>query len=486
MNRRLFLCTLGLALTLTTATALAHRRQVHSLRTPHLIIAKDSAYQIERVEPVLTRKIGLVSPDPQGRFVLVVQRLHPDPKWSPEVGGISLSFGEEKLWLYDALRHTTKLLYRVQDDESSKLHHGTNQITWFPGTRRALIVQLDIQELSEKRLAAKTRYGLFDAERGTLRWLSGLPEEIIASQVVPGLPGILLTGESDAFDTEPSKQNPKVRYYCLVKPDGTFMPVIKLPEEEGLDPKLQTAFGDGTNVRGISADGKRLYLLSSYTKVLGEKFIAGKKWIALDLAQGIATPLAEAPKDLLIDTERGPRPPEQALRLLPDSVALTGESGFTTDTNALWLAATQPSQDQSIAQALVAAEFEPGSGQLLPDLSAVLYKHDEALYAAPIKKLDSAALAALQKEWALIYANIIARALSHQPELPPDAASAKTTLLSRLKKREIIAGFVYTYKGEPVAHPAPKNGGIVLGYIPAPGGRAVVYSGGRVEWAPAP
>lgn len=65
----------------------------------------------------------------------------------------------------------------------------------------------------------------------------------------------------------------------------------------------------------------------------------------------------------------------------------------------------------------------------------------------------------------------------------PDATDLENKILPYLKDRGILAGFVYTHAGGPTSQITdPAN--TELGYIPGPGGRAVVMADGSVRWVP--
>ena len=101
MNRRHFFLTLGLGATALAATATLARKQSSGSRPPRIVTTKTNAYLIGKIEPVLTGKIREVKPAPGGRYALITQDLRPEP-----TDGVKLPFGEQKLWLYDALRRT--------------------------------------------------------------------------------------------------------------------------------------------------------------------------------------------------------------------------------------------------------------------------------------------------------------------------------------------------------------------------------------------
>ena len=64
---------------------------------------------------------------------------------------------------------------------------------------------------------------------------------------------------------------------------------------------------------------------------------------------------------------------------------------------------------------------------------------------------------------------------------PPAGDGLKDTLTPYIKNASTFPGFVYTLNGGPVKDikdPATT----MMGYIPGPGGYAVVYADGHVQW----
>ena len=210
-------------------------RQQTLPRASRIVTTKDAAYLIGKIEPVLTGKISEVAPAPLGRYALIVQDIRPEP-----TDDVKQPFGEQKLWLYDALRHTTKLIDRVQDDPATQTYQSIVHLLWFPGTKCALVSRAGIRSLPGTKLDVKGQIGIFDVDRGVIRWISGLPAQLVMVREVAGLPGILLTWGPD--ETSMS------RSYSVLTSDGSLTPLAKL------------VANGSVRVLGVSPDKKRLFL----------------------------------------------------------------------------------------------------------------------------------------------------------------------------------------------------------------------------------
>uniref|UniRef100_UPI00375068B5 hypothetical protein n=1 Tax=Armatimonas sp. TaxID=1872638 RepID=UPI00375068B5 len=375
MNRRHFFLTLGLGAAALAATATLARKQSSGSRPPRIVTTKTNAYLIGKIEPVLTGKIREVKPAPGGRYALITQDLRPEP-----TDDVKDQFGEQKLWLYDALRRTTKLIDRVQDDPATQTHQDIVQMLWFPGTKRAIVFRVGIRSLPEMKLDVKGQVGIFDVDRGVIRWISGLPAQFMMAREVTGLPGVLLIwGPDDAS---------MPRFYSVLTSDGTLTPLAKLVSNGNV------------RVLGVSLDKKRLFIRMATFEKLEERFVRKETWATIEISQGTVTPLSAAPKkeEMISNTLEKPAP-KLALTLSADAAKLTGQAGRSANTNALWLEAREPGPEKKFVRGLVAAEAE--SDYLLPDLSTVLYTHDDVLYAAPIVSLDRLAFEKMMKELAM-------------------------------------------------------------------------------------
>ncbi len=468
MNRRHFFLTLGLGATALAATATLARKQSSGSRPPRIVTTKTNAYLIGKIEPVLTGKIREVKPAPGGRYALITQDLRPEP-----TDGVKLPFGEQKLWLYDALRRTTKLIHRVEDDPAKATYRNISPLSWFPGTKRALIVQWDMQHLLSDNPDIKSQFGIYDVDRGTIRWLTGLPTALLRMREMTGLSGFLLSGST--------KETPKTQLYTVLQADGSYSPLAKQVFLEGIF---------AVHGISISPDAKRLFLRTTTFEKVEERRVRKDTWVTIEIAQGTVTPLSEAPKDKDMITYVVEKPaPKLALTLSADAAKLTGQAGRSANTNALWLEAREPGLEKKFVRGLVTAEAQ--SDYLLPDLSAVLFTHDDALYAAPIVSLNRLSFEKMMKELAMRNAKqaglgLMMYAQDYDENLPHDPASVKDAIVPYVKNNDVLADFVYTYSGPTNQSKIEKPSETALGYIPSPGGRAVIFADGHVKWEPMP
>jgi hypothetical protein len=464
MNRRIFLSTLGIAALAATAT-LAHKQTTP--RISRIVTTKDSAYLIGKIEPVLTGEISEVALASQGRYALIVQDVRPEPTEQ-----VRQPFGEQKLWLYDALRRTTKLVHRVQDEPENGTHKSILQLSWFPGTKRALIVSVGERTLPDGKADVKSQFGIYDVDRAAVRWLSGFPATLITPQQINGLSGFLLTGALEGGS--------KTRLMAVLQADGNLSPVVKL-ETSGF-----------ASVRGLSLDKTKLFLRVVTMEKQPERqaLLQREKWVALEIGQGLVTPLAQAPpKEEMIARSSEPSEPKRALALANDAAKLTGAAGRSATTNALWLEASEPRGDKKFARGLVTAEAE--SNYLLPDLSAVLYTHDGALYAAPLAFLDRLAFEKLLKQLAMTNAKqvgigLMMYAQDYDENFPNDPSRVRDAVMPYIRSSDVFAEFVYTYSGPTGLGQIAAPSTTTLGYISGPGGRAVIFADGHVKWEPTP
>jgi hypothetical protein len=466
MNRHHFLSYLGLGAVALTATATLAHRQGRS-RPPRIVITKTNAYLIGKIEPVLMGKIEEIAPAPTGRYALITQDPRPEP-----TDEIKAPYGEQKLWLYDALRRTTKLLHRVQDDSVKGIQHRMGGAVWFPESKKAILQQVSGPTLLDEKSMPSYILGLVDVDRSAVRWLTPPTNKMLSIQNLPGISVLLCQEIGTEF--EPTKR------YCFLSSDGVFGPMFTIGGGNPLFPS------------GLSADRKSLlFMETTFRRVVGqEKPLREDHWYAVQLSETQVTALKEKPQDHIpfsqVDTK-----PKSPLAIAADTAKLTGGAGRSADTTALWLEASEPGPEKKFTRALVAAEADSQSVELLRDLSAVLYTHDDALYAAPIASLDRVAFEKMMRELAISNAKqtglgLMMYAQDYDENFPHDPSNVKEAIYPYIKSNDVIADFVYTYKGPLELSKIEKPAETAMGYIPSPGGRAVVYADGHVKWEPTP
>jgi hypothetical protein len=375
MNRRNFLSILGvIPCAFSTEVTVGTRAYgIARMSPPRTVATRDKTYRLGKVEPLLSREIESVDPDPEGRYALICQDLR--PKATPEE---PQPFGENKLWLYDSRRNTTRLLIRLQDNPSQNIYKGLQEVKWLPEERRALIKQITVQRIPLSgqgpdafRTEITSQITIYDPIKGSLRPLLTLPNTYVSLEQLPGLAGILVTSYPE--------QTPATRSFRIVSGDGRFSPLATIASSAGFP-----------DVEGVSADGTRLFVLSTiYEKSAQGESTRKETWQSIEISTGTVTLLNERPTaETLLSPPR--KTPEPSLVLREETVLLTGKSEQSAYVNALWLEASRPEPKRQSNYVLVAPQIDQSARYLLPDFSAVLYLHDQALYACPITSVDSA------------------------------------------------------------------------------------------------
>ncbi|WP_395142098.1 hypothetical protein [Armatimonas sp.] len=373
MNRHAFLLQLGL-------TAFFVNEEGDS----KLVMTQDAAYRIGEIEPLLTKIVSKIVEAPGGRWVLIEQNAH-------RPNGDFETFGGQ-IWLYDVLRQKLTQIYQVEEKPDDHTMAKIYISHWFPKSAKAIISQRIYQVFPDDGkdypyVPPTETYGLVDAERARLRWLSLPTEDFYKAEPLPGTDLFLFSGSR-----EPGYQ----RLFCFLSPNGNFSPVAE-------------AGGLGTEPIGLSRDGQNL---------LCEEKIKGTppqtNWYSIRLRNAHVTALTQKPEDLVSLEELAKRnTPSLPLTLTRDHSRLVGTEGRSAATIALWLEAMRPRQDKRYARGLITTETNgetatdivpaidepPPYGWpapvLLPDLSTVLFTRDGALYRAPISRLDPRSYARL-------------------------------------------------------------------------------------------
>jgi hypothetical protein len=126
-----------------------------------------------------------------------------------------------------------------------------------------------------------------------------------------------------------------------------------------------------------------------------------------------------------------------------------------------------------------------------PTLNAVAYIQAGVLFMRPTIRIQADEFRkALLERWkseALMNAKQVGTALmiygSDYDDMLPDGNDLVNKVMPYVKSADILSSFVYTFPGGDsgkIKDPATTE----LGYIPGPGGRAVVYADGHAKWIP--
>jgi hypothetical protein len=481
MKRRLFLLTLGLV-TLWGKRVQARRQQGQLeqvdpgegnalIKRQKIVATKEAIYRIGKMEPVFTGNIfRLVSAAPVGRWALFVQDLRPESTDKTVYVNNQTgwqTFGEQKLWLYDANRRSLTLIYRVHDDPDTRTYRDFIGPTWFPNSNKALFtiseyrVQTD-PDKSEKAIFLPDSHGIADVERARFHPVS-IPFDVCLTSRDGLGPNLLwLFGYN--------KDNKNTLLTCFLRADGTFSPVATLYPDKPVD----NGFGINDNC-GLSKDGQ-----SAIVSLQPDD--TGDKWYSVRLRDTQVVLLAEQPKDVVYHPESLP-----ALSLDTDlGETVSGKEGRLATTDALWLEATRPRPDKLFPRGLVTPSVDHylsvNFNVVLLDLSAVLFSLDDTLYAVhlttvdPLFFRDQVMSNASQIVWRLLeYAK------THDNNLPFDTHEIEEALAT-VDHTGPLAEFVYTYKGPTDLSKIANRKETALGYIRGPGGRAVVFADEETKW----
>lgn len=247
----------------------------------------------------------------------------------------------------------------------------------------------------------------------------------------------------------------------LLRADGTLSDSIPLP----VDVTNALRYGK----REWSRDGRQLFWQD----------LPNGEWHVLDLTTGTVTPSASPPQG-----QRQPAEQPQALRIRVMGQAVgTGE--YQAQTKALWLEGEK-------SRALVCADVE--FAKLSPRGDAVFYVTQGAGFVAPLLRAPREVYeqARREAEQTAIIANAkqIALALlmyvqDYDERFPPGNMDIQSVLMPYVKNEMIFnfpgTNFVYLMDGQTLQS-IDRPAETMVGYIQAPGGRAVIWADGHVTW----
>ncbi|MCH8274463.1 MAG: hypothetical protein IH851_06720 [Armatimonadetes bacterium] len=208
------------------------------------------------------------------------------------------------------------------------------------------------------------------------------------------------------------------------------------------------------------------------------------RFFSFDVKTGALTQLQEEPKRFAAEAADHPL----RLRTLSVTTVLQGTSRAVTQ---LWLESpTQSEMQRALVCADAGYDREQQAGRLSPKVDGVLYLSQGAAFVKPLVRTSREALleAARKTEISRIVSNAkqVAQALhiytaDNDDTYPDPGEDIVGLLFPYLKMESAFEGFVYTFSGGP-ARDIQNPSTTVMGYIPGPGGRAVMYADTHVRW----
>ncbi|MGC4044516.1 MAG: hypothetical protein QM758_12045 [Armatimonas sp.] len=343
MTRRNAL-TLGLT-GLVSATAWA--RQTEKTPKNKRILASDGQmYQLGATEQVSAPGTSVLGVAPKGRYLLSVydKRATPAPRrkgaYIPPLRILSL---------WDTKLRRAKTLWRYQETAESQIYT--------PHLRAWLSPTVALLEYDYATHATESVMLVVNCGTGTVSTvplLSGY--QTLHVNINPTQPSVFVCRVSEA-ESEQKKE------ILLIGASGLMK---------------QRVISGGVSLIGWSRDGKRFYASRSEKTQSGDGY--RERWFTLD-SNLQETPLQNAPNDIAVFAAREPEP-ELSLQCIERTATLTVDS-VKESLSSLWLSTSEEG-----AEIRVAAEIDADSGILMPDLSAVAYQYQRALYVTPLTKLE--------------------------------------------------------------------------------------------------
>jgi hypothetical protein len=414
-------------------------------------------YLLTAHEAFVLRDAQLVAPPPtaiaewssDGMYVLAVrgEKPPPSPIGGSPTGGLGLSVWDRRTGHAPEIWKRPPGLQRVE------------QLGWLPGTHTALMVVASANPRGRKPESRRTLFWVDTAHR-LVRPLRALSAEEL--QISPRQPlAVLLDGSHERLR--------------VIRADRSIAPPLRL-------------WGEIPGISRWSPDGGAFYWCR-FGRRRTPAPAPPVQWLATNLRTGVTTVLSLDPNGV----QEPKSYQEKALPVqLRSDVRFVPEAGPAQRISLLWLESAVWSGRPRL---LVCADSE--GGHLAPDASAVLYLSQGAAWVAPLTRLPRAQMlaraATTQRQLAMFRARQIAHALSlyaqdYDGAYPPMGDTALDAIRPYLGPYEAITPpeadapeFVYRYTGGPVK--SLKSPRITeVGYIPGPGGRAVILADRHVEW----
>jgi hypothetical protein len=405
--------------------------------SPRYVLTDREAFVLQRPVLVAQPPVAAAEWSFNGRYVLLARQTRPVAEGQAPTGEISLV-----LWNGQTGRASEigKPLPGIQT---------VKQISWLPHTSMALVVVRGVPVASE-RLKPDNALLRIDASRRELSPLGQLQlSELLVSPEQPL--AVLLDRDANSLR--------------VIQAEGSIGPVVRLPVH--------------AERPSWSLDGNTLYLLSAERPPMpGQPAVS--RWRAFNPRTGQIRTLLEGPPDLY---QARPLPVR-----LKSSVATLKEENSLQRIQPLWLESAAKSAPSRV---LVCADSE--WSRLAPTADAVLYLSQGGAWVAPLVPASREQMLARSRvvdhTEVVSHAQQIGEAFAmyaqdHDQQYPPAGERALDDVKPYIKHDAVLfsaPGFVYVLDAVrlgAIKDPASK----ILGYLPGPGGRALVYADGHIEW----
>ncbi|MER3474402.1 MAG: hypothetical protein C4335_10310 [Armatimonadota bacterium] len=404
---------------------------------------------VSRVEAVLTaREAVVVAPrqlvappqvevaewSPSGRYLVVVTVQTRVRSWQ--------SPPEELGWVAYVWDNT-----RQQTRQAGKGGAGDllERFYWLPRTESAIaVLRQPVGQAEDGQF--RRMLLLLNASQASLKTLAVLPDgvEVIASPVTPM---VLLVEEGSLR---------------IVRADGTLSAPVPVPEDVSNELRFSR--------RKWSRDGQRIFWQAQQ----------GGTWRAIDLSTGAIAPAEPPPQER---EEPSAQPGTTiGVRVVTESVG-SGESRAST--RVLWL-------ESEKSRALLCADVE--SAMMSPRGDAVFYVSQGAGFVAPLIRVPREVYEQARQEAtrATIVSNarqiglaLLLYVQDYDEMFPPASADIQALLMPYVRNEMIFnfPGTVFTYVLDAKSlRDIDRPAETMVGYVQAPGGRAVIWADGHVTW----
>lgn len=430
---------------------------------PDFVLSGETAYGLAPAEVICGGACQNLSWSDDGRFVCVM-RMDFGTKAAIEAMATSgmPADAEESVVVFDTKTRKSTVLWR------SKVVDATlSGVSWLAGSTVMVgVAERNIrQEDPNQPPLNRSELVIFSAASGSSKALLSSSSVSYGVMACPTKPLALVTEPMFVPDAQgPGSDQAQKGYweirYRVLTADGRLSQPLNLPK--------------GAHFQDWSEDGADAIFMTWSRDVEGKAAVQQRQ---VNLANGASVSI-KSPKPYIA------KPKPSALYGGPASGSVT-VAKTTRDIKPGWI-----STADGESQALVAGNVSEMA--ISPSTNAVAYVSEGAALVRTIVQLpkDVVLKAKAAAERARVMSNakqcglaLLMYASDMDDTLPSNTADVANLMYPYTKNRDLTNGFVYTYGGglmTDIKNPAET----IMGYMPGPGGKAVVYTDGHVKWQP--
>ena len=134
----------------------------NDLNEEKVICSQNDMYKIGKIDQIISKNITNISDAPMGRWLVICQDFY--------VKSLTPNDKEQKIWLFDSLNNTKKIVLHLKTDRGRGDFFSVNNIYWF-GNSNAILIRVSVykKDLRDRYEPPTSQFVLINVERANIK-----------------------------------------------------------------------------------------------------------------------------------------------------------------------------------------------------------------------------------------------------------------------------------------------------------------------------